>query len=59
MFGSEEGKAFTYLDLQLIQNEDFSLTISQSNYIDCISEIKLSNKRSKKKNSLLSNEEKT
>ena len=59
VFGSEEGKAFTYLDIQLIQNEDFSLTISQNNYIDCISEIKLSNKRSKKKSSLLSNEEKT
>ena len=40
MFGSEETKAFTYLGIQLIQNDDFSLTINQNNYIDCISEIK-------------------
>ena len=58
MFGSEETKAFTYLDLQLIQNDDFSLTINQNNYTDCISEIKLLNERLKEKNSLLSNEEK-
>ena len=36
IFGSEETKAFTYLGIQLIQN-DFSLTIHQNNYIDCIS----------------------
>ena len=63
MFGSEETKAFTYLGIQLIQNDDFSLTINQNNYIDCISEIKSSYERYKisreKKNSLLSNEEKT
>ena len=59
MFGSEEIKAFTHLGIQLIQNNDFNLTISQNNYIDCISEIKLSNERLKEKNSLLSNEEKT
>ena len=58
MFGSEETKAFTYLDIQLIQNDDFSLTINQNNYTDCISEIKLLNERLKEKNSLLSNEEK-
>ena len=57
MFGSEETKAFTYLGIQLIQNDDFSLTINQNNYTDCISEIKLSNDRLKEKNSLLSNEE--
>ena len=28
MFGSEETKAFTYLGIQLIQNDDFSLTIT-------------------------------
>ena len=59
MFGSEETKAFTYLGIKLIQNDDFSLTINQNNYTDCISEIKLTNERLKKKNSLLSNEEKT
>ena len=59
MFGSEETKAFTYLGIRLIQNDDFSLTINQNNYIDCISEIKLSNERLKEKNSLLSREEKT
>ena len=59
MFGSEETKPFTYLSIQLIQNDDFSSTINQNNYIDCISEIKLSNERLKEKNSLLSNEEKT
>ena len=41
MFGSEETKAFTYLGIQLSQNDDFSLIINQNNYIDCISEIKL------------------
>ena len=45
MFGTEETKAFTYLGIQLIQNNDFSLTINQNNYVDCISEIKLSNGR--------------
>ena len=59
LFGTEETKAFTYLGMQLIQNGDFSLTINQNNYIDCISEIKLSNGRLKEKNSLLFNEEKT
>ena len=59
MFGSEETKAFTYLGIQLIQNEDFSFTINQNNYIDCISEIKLSNERLKEKISLLPNEGKT
>ena len=58
MFGSEE-KAFTHLGMQLIQNDNFNLTISQNNYINCISEIKLSNERLKEKNSLLFNEEKT
>ena len=33
------------------------LIINQKNYIDCISEIKLSTERLKEKNSLLSNEE--
>ena len=37
MFGSEETKPFTYLGIQLIQNGDFSSTINQNNYIDCIS----------------------
>ena len=32
MFGSEESKAFTYLGIQLIQYDDFSLTINQNNY---------------------------
>ena len=59
MFGSEKTKTCTYLGIQLIQNDDFSLTINQNNYIDCISEIKLSNERLKEKNSLLSREEKT
>ena len=59
MFGWEETKAFTYLGIQLIQNDDFSLTINQNNYIDCVSEINLSNERLKEKNSRLSNEEKT
>ena len=59
MFGSEETKAFTYTGIKLIQNEDFSFTINQNNYIDCISEIKLSNERLKEKISVLSNEEKT
>ena len=59
MFGSEETKPFTYLGIQLIQNGDFSSTINQNNYIDCISEIKLSNERLKERNSLLSIEEKT
>ena len=49
MFGSEETKAFTYLGIKLIQNDDFSLTINQNNYTDCISEIKLTNERLKKK----------
>ena len=56
MFGSEAKKAFTYLDIQLIQNDDFSLNINQNSYIDCISEIKLSNERLKEENILLSNE---
>ena len=59
MFGLEETKAFTYLGIQLIQNDDFSLLITQNNYIDCSSEIELSNDRLKENNSLLSNEEKT
>ena len=59
MFGSEETKAFPYLDIQLIQNDDFSLTIYQNNYADCIFEIKLSNERLKENNILMSNEEKT
>ena len=47
MFGSKETKAFTYLGIQLIQNDDFHLTINQNNYTYCISEIKLSNERLK------------
>ena len=58
MFGSEAKKAFTYLDIQLIQNDDFSLNINQNSYIDCISEIKLSNERLKEENILLPNEKK-
>ena len=49
MFGSEETKAFTYPGIKLIQNEDFSFTINQNNYIDCISEIKLSNEKIERK----------
>ena len=56
MFGSEAKKSFQYLDIQLIQNDDFSLNIDQNSYIDCISEIKLSNERLKEENILLSNE---
>ena len=56
MFGSEAKKSFQYLDIQLIQNDDFSLNINQNSYIDCISEIKLSNERLKEENILLSNE---
>ena len=41
VFGSMETKAFTHLGIQLIQNDDFSLTINQNNYIGCIPEIKL------------------
>ena len=59
MFDSEETKAFAYLGIQLIQNNDFSLTINQNNYNDCLSEIKLSNERFKERNSLLPNKEKT
>ena len=54
MFGTEETKAFTYLGIQLIQNNDFSLTINQNNYVDCISEIKLSNGRLIEKNTYCS-----
>ena len=36
--------------MQLIQNDDFSLTINQNNYTDCIFEIKLSNERLKENN---------
>ena len=56
MFGSEEIRAFTYLGIQLIQNDDVSLTINPNNSTDCISEMKLSNERLKEKNSLLFNE---
>ena len=31
MFGLEETKAFTYLGIQLIQSDDFSLLITQNN----------------------------
>ena len=58
MFDSEGTKTFTYLGIQLIQNDDFSFTINKNNYTDCISEIKISNERLKEKNSPLSNEEK-
>ena len=58
MFHSEERKNFTYLGIQLIQNDYFGLIINQNNYIDCISKIKLSNERLKENDSLLSNEEK-
>ena len=57
MFSSEETKAFTYLDIQLSQNDNFNLTINHNNYIYCISEIKLSHERLKENNSPLSNEE--
>ena len=59
MFSSEETKAFKHVGIQLKQNDDYSLTINENNYIDCISEIKLSNQRLKEINTLLSNEEKT
>ena len=59
MFGNEETEAFTYLGIQLIQNDDFSLTINQNNYIDHIHEIKLPVERLKEKISILTNEEKT
>lgn len=48
MFDSAETKAFTYLGIPLIQNDDFNLTINQNNYIDCICEIELENERLKK-----------
>ena len=59
IFGSEKTKAFTYLGMQAIQNDDFSLTINQNSYIDCISEISLSNERLKENNGLLCNKEKS
>ena len=43
---------------KLLFTRAYNLTINQNNYIDCISEIKLSNERLKEKNSLLFNEEK-
>ena len=58
MFGSEEIKAF--LGIHLIQNDDFSVTINQNNYIDCISEIKLLNemlKQAQKSNKITKNKE--
>ena len=57
-FGSEETDAFTYLGIQLSQDEDYSVVINQSSYINGISEIELTKER-KERNSSLTNEEKT
>ena len=54
-FGSEETKAFTYLGIQLIQNDDFSSTKT----IRLIAFLKSNDQKIERKNSLLSNEEKT
>ena len=38
-FGTEDCEAFTYVGIDLKQNPDFSIDISQNDYIKSISEI--------------------
>ena len=36
-FGTEDAEAFTYIDIELTEHADFTITMSQKNYINSIS----------------------
>ena len=38
-FGCEDSEVFTYIDIELQQNDDYSIIISQNSYIDSINEV--------------------
>ena len=57
-FGYEEIEAFTYIGIGLVHDSYFSISINQNNYINSVTEIVLSRKRTKDKTSPLDNEEK-
>ena len=46
-FGCEDSKVFTYIGIELQENDDYSIIISQDSYIDSIKEIILDKKRIK------------
>ena len=57
-FEYEEIEAFTYIDIGLVHDSYFSISINQNNYINSVTEIVLPRKRTKDKTSPLYNEEK-
>ena len=46
-FGCEDSEVFTYIGIELQQNDDYSIIISQKSYIDSIKEIILDKERIK------------
>ena len=46
-FGCEDSEVFTYIGIELQENDDYSIIISQKSYIDSIKEIILDKKRIK------------
>ena len=41
-FGTEDAEAFTYIGIELTQHAEFTITMSQKNYINSISETSFS-----------------
>ena len=46
-FGTEDAEAFNYIGVELTQHADFTITMSQKNYINSISEISFSKERTR------------
>ena len=57
--GSENSEAFTYVGIEIIQNEDMSIKINQSSYIESIKPIYLSKERLAQWTETITDEEKS
>ena len=57
--GSENSEAFTYVGIEIIQNEDMSIKINQSSYIESIKPIYLSKERLAQRTETITDEEKS
>ena len=57
--GTESSQNFNYIGVNLKQNEDFSITISQNEYTNSLQPVLLDKKQSSDKNRMLTDEERT
>ena len=55
-FGTEDAEAFTYIDTELTEHADFTITMSQKNYINSISEISFSKEQTRQSSDKLDEE---